>query len=302
MKNTVLLAIACAGCLISHAQETNDGRVYVTLSGVAAAEAFFSGTNQGALTVSFPYTVTDGATGVKSDSVFHSRVIHPFRAAKVFITPVSLEVGNRRFFFTGRFSPMLMGDGDVDNGYRYSLGYGRNFFIGMGHGAHGRRRQIVFKPSLNIEFINSRGRDNGSPMYLGTIDNADKTIQFDGSSANPTHTYSTGYSNQYTHTDSLKLLNIYYGQREWQLEPRITISNNPYGHLIHWEVYVGYTVPFSQKGKVIFTQDDSHGVANKPITDDAFTVLYNGSPVKRTPYYLNGLNVGFLMGVNFGHR
>jgi hypothetical protein len=298
MKNTVLLTIACAGCLIAHAQGKTDHSVYVTLSGIAAAESFISGTKQGALTVSFPYTVTNDATGVKSDSVFHSRAIHPFRPSKFFITPVSLEVGDSRFFVAGRFSPMLGGDGQVDNGYRYSLGYGRNFFIG---GVHGRKT-ILIKPSLNIEFINYRGRDNGSPFYLGTIDNADKTIQFDGTSANPTHTYSTGYDNQYTQTDSLKLINIYYGQREWQLEPRITVSNNPYAHLIHWEVYVGYTVPFSQKGKFIFTQDDTHGVAIKPISDDAFTVLYNNLPVKWTPYYVNGLNVGFLMGVSFGGR
>src|ERR1700731_1161926 len=144
MKNTVLLIIACAGCLIAHTQEKTDHSIYVTLSGVAAAEPFFSGTKQGALTVSFPYTVTNDATGGKSDSVFHSRAIQPFRPFKVFITAVSLEVGNRRFFVTGRFSPVLGGDGEVDDGYKYTFGYGRNFFIGSGPapGAHRRRKSV----------------------------------------------------------------------------------------------------------------------------------------------------------------
>jgi hypothetical protein len=301
MKNTLSLLAACLSCLIVHAQNATtaeNSTLYLTFCGLAAAEPFFSGTKQGALNVSFPYKVTDAA-GMTADSVFHSRTIHPFAPLKVFIIPLSLEIGDRHFFVLARLSPVLMGDGGADAGYRYSLGCGRNFFIGRGRSGRRQGKSLVIKPSLNIEYITYRGRDNGSPFYLGTIDNHARAIQFDGDVANPTYTYTTGsYANTVTHIDSVHLLNIYYGQREWIIQPKLTFSNSPYQHRFHWEVYIGYTLPFSQKGKLIFTQDDDHGVATKNMKDNAFLVQYNNAVVKTTPYYLNGLNIGFALGVN----
>jgi hypothetical protein len=304
MKNITLILATCLGGLNVCAQSTDPPKErthYLSLCMLTAAEPFFCGTKQGGLNVSFPYRVTD-AGGTVSDSIFHSRIIRPFLAFKVFIVPLSLEIGDRHFFVLARFCPILMGDGGADAGYRYSIGYGRNFFIGKKDPGT-KMGRILFKPSLNVEYINYQGRDNGSPFYLGSINNQDRTIQFDGGSADPTYTHTTGSGNhRVTHTDSAQSLNIYYGQREWMIQPKITFSNSPYEHWLHWEVYIGYTIPFSQKGKIKITQNDANVVANKNINDNALLVEYNNTTISKTPYYLNGLNVGFALGINSSHQ
>ena len=274
---------------------------YGTITGLAAAEPFFSDQKQGGLTVSFPYQVIS-PSGSTADSVFHSRVIHPFSALKVYIVHLGLDLGDRRQFASVHFSPVLMGEGDISSNLTFSFGYGRNLFFDWPSKSERPEKRFVLKPSMNILYANYKGTDSKSPTYLGTIDNKDRSITFGGTTAGPTYSYTTGgYDGQptNTYTDSTNLLNIYYGQREWSLQPKIAISTNPYRHRFYIEIYAAYTLAVSEKGKVYFNQDDDHQMDVRALNDNLLTVQYNGAPVKATPYHLNGWSAGFTMGLSF---
>lgn len=299
MKSTLLLVAGALSCMAVKAQHAQKD-FYCTITGFAAAEPFFSNQKQGGLTVSFPYQVT-GPSGSTADSVFHSRVIHPFSALKVYIVHFGADFGDRHQFASVHFSPVLMGEGDVSSNYTFSFGYGRNWFFDRAPGSKRAEKRFVLKPSMNILYANYKATDSKSPTYLGAIDNKDRSIAFGGVTAGPTYSYSTGGYNgpTYTYTDSTNSLNIYYGQREWSLQPKIAISTNPYRHWYYIEIYAAYTLPVSEKGKVYFNQDYTHQVAIKDLKDNLLTVQYDDTPVKATPYHLNGWSAGFVMGVSF---
>jgi len=299
MKSTLLFVAGTLSCMAVQAQHGQKD-FYCTITGFAAAEPFFSNQKQGGLTVSFPYQVTS-PSGSTTDSVFHSRVIHPFSALKVYILHFGADFGDRQQFAGVHFSPVLMGEGDVSKNLTFSFGYGRNLFFDWPSKSKRSEKRFVLKPSMNILYANYEGTDSNSPTYLGTIDNKDRTIAFAGGTAGPTYTYSTGgyNSSSVTYTDSTNSLNIYYGQREWSLQPKIAIGTNPYRHWYYIEVYAAYTLAVSEKGKVYFNQDDTHQIASKELNDNLLTVQYNNIPVKATPYHLNGWSAGFTMGVSF---
>jgi hypothetical protein len=297
MKRTLTLLVFA---LVGYAVKAQQNTLYVTVTGFAAAEAFFSNQNTGGMTVSFPFKLT-GPSGSTVDSVFHSRTIVPFSALKVYILHLGAEVGNRRQFAGFHFSPMLMGEGETSNNLSFTVSYGRNLFFDLRPKRGATDRRFVLKPSLGVLFVSYKGVDNGSPTYLGSIDNKGNTIEFGGVTAGPTYTYSNG--NRYdpqTYTDSVNSLNIYYAQREWSLQPKIAIGTNPYRRHFYVEVYAAYTLSFSEKGTVFFTQDDDHQVASRDLKDGNLTVIFNNARVKATPYRLNGWSVGFVMGLSFG--
>ena len=299
MKSTLILIAGSLSCIAVNAQPSQKD-FYCTITGLAAAEPFFSDQKQGGLTVSFPYQVIS-PSGSTADSVFHSRVIHPFSALKVYIVHLGVDFGDRHQFASVHFSPVLMGEGTVSKNLTFSFGYGRNLFFDWPSKSKRSEKRFVLKPSMNILYANYEGTDSNSPTYLGTIDNKDRTIAFAGGTAGPTYTYSTGgyNSSSVTYTDSTNSLNIYYGQREWSLQPKIAIGTNPYRHWYYIEVYAAYTLAVSEKGKVYFNQDDTHQIASKELNDNLLTVQYNNIPVKATPYHLNGWSAGFTMGVSF---
>jgi hypothetical protein len=197
---------------------------YCTITGLAAAEPFFSNQGKGGLEVSFPYQVTN-ASGATADSVFHSRVIHPFNAVKVYIVHLGVDFGDRRQFAGVHFSPILMGEGDVSGSLSLNFAYGRNFYFGRRSKSEPDEKRFVLKPSLGVLYAGYKGTDAGSPSYLGAIPNKERSIVFSGGTAGPTYTYSYG-RNPTTVTDSVSSLNIYYGQREWSLQPKIAIGTN----------------------------------------------------------------------------
>lgn len=107
------------------------------------------------------------------------------------------------------------------------------------------------------------------------------------------------YSDNHAHIYSVTDLNVYYGQLEWSIIPRLSITNSPYRHYFHWEVFAGYNLPFSEKGEIIFNQNDANKVGTIPITQKGYQVNYNGRPITATPYHLYGLEVGATIGISF---
>lgn len=306
-KKTSLLSAICICCLFATAQtdtSAKENSSYISITAVTGGEAFFAHSVTGPLTVTFPYRVIN-ANGVATDAVFHSRVIRPFSPFKVFLTPIALEIGNQNGFVLARFSPVLMGDGGKDAGYRYSLGYGRIFYIGRSFSKSKWGKSLLIKPSVQIEHIFYTGRGDGSNLYLGVINNQRKTILVDGVSAGPAYRYKTYPDGDFlsgaTAVDSVKSLDVSFGQRQWMFQPKVTISNNPYQHLCHWEVYVGYTLPFSRQGVIDLVDDGNHRVAAMDMGDAAFTVQRNGEVIRKTPYSLSGLNIGITVGFNLSH-
>ncbi len=301
MKSTLILIAGALSSMAGNAQHAQKD-FYWTITGFAAAEPFFSDQKQGGLTVSFPYQVIS-PSGSTADSVFHSRVIHPFSSLKVYILHLGADFGDRHQFASVHFSPVLMGEGTVSRNLTFSFGYGRNLFFDWPSKSERSEKRFVLKPSLNILYANYKGTDSKSPTYLGAIDNKDRSITFGGTTAGPTYSYTTGAwyesGSTTTFTDSANSLNIYYGQREWSLQPKIAIGTNPYRHRCYIEVYAAYTLAVSEKGKVYFNQDDDHQVTVKDLNDNLLTVQYNDAPIKATPYHLNGWSVGFVMGVSF---
>jgi hypothetical protein len=301
MKSTLILLAGTLSCIVVNAQDAKKN-FYCTITGFAAAEPFFSNQKQGGLTVSFPYQVTS-PSGSMADSVFHSRVIHPFSALKVYILHLGADLGDKHQFAGVHFSPVLMGEGDVSKNLTFSFSYGRNLFFDWPSKSKWSKKRFVLKPSMNILYANYKGTDSKSPTYLGAIDNKDRSITFGGTTAGPTYSYTTGDwydgGSTNTYTDSTNSLNIYYGQREWSLQPKIAIGTNPYRRWYYIEVYAACTLAVSEKGKVYFNQDDTHQIATKELNDNQLTVRYNDTPVKATPYHLNGWSAGFTMGVSF---
>jgi hypothetical protein len=298
MKSTLILATGALICTAAHAQLLNHQKdYYCTITGLAAAEPFFSNQGKGGLEVSFPYQVTN-ASGVTADSVFHSSVIHPFNAVKVYIVHLGFDVGDRRQFAGVHFSPVLMGEGSISRNLTFNFNYGRNFYFGQRSKSDEKR--FVLKPSLGVLYAGYKGTDAGSPTYLGAIPNKDRSIVFPGGAAGPTYTYTTGGYNTPTNsfTDSTSSLNIYYGQREWSLQPKIAIGTNPFSNRYYVEVYAAYTFAVFEKGKVFFNQDDTHQLAVDGLDQSQLTVQYDHAAIKSTPYQLNGWSFGIAMGVN----
>lgn len=300
MKNTLFLMIVVLFSVLAKGQSSpNDA--YCTITGFAAAEPFFTHQKQGGLTVSFPYKVSR-PTGGTADSIFHSSVIHPFSALKVYILNLGFEIGDRHQFVGIHFAPELMGEGANSKNLSYTLSYGRNLFADWAPQKDWSKKRFVLKPSLSILYSVYKGVNEKSPTWLGAIDDKRRSVDVGGTTIGPTYTYRTTDANfvGHSHTDSTNTLEIYYGQREWALKPKIAIGTNPFAHWYYIEVYAAYTFAFSEKGKVYFSQDDSHTVMVKDLKDPLLTVQYDNMPVKATPYHLNGWNVGFVMGVNLG--
>jgi hypothetical protein len=302
MKSTLILVTGALFCTAAQAQpRLFEYNHYCTITGFAAAEPFFSNQGKGGLEVSFPYQVTN-ASGATADSVFRSGVIHPFNALKVFIVHLGVDVGDRQQFAGFHFSPVLMGEGDVSGSLTLNFDYGRSFYFGRRSKSEPDEKRFVLKPSIGVLYAGYKGTDAGSPMWLGTIDNKDRSIAFPGGTSGPTHTYSYGRYSTTTVTDSINSLNIYYGQREWSLQPKIAIGTNPFAHVIYLKVYAAYTFALWEKGKVFFNQDDKHQVAVDGLDQSQLTTQYNNTMVTSTPYHLNGWSFGVAMGVNIKWR
>ncbi|HLY68975.1 MAG TPA: hypothetical protein VKR53_04555 [Puia sp.] len=298
----IFFAFAGSICvLIIRAQQADSTRRqrhdhYVSFGALTGGSVLLAGGNKGNLSISFPYTVST-LSGARSDSVFKSKAIQPFAQLKAFALPIFLEVGNEKQFLYFRFlSIAAIGD---YAGCNFSLGYGRSIWVHTrhGHAANITDRQFVIKPSVNIELTPYRGFDNGSPFYLGTIDNRNKYIKVLGYTAGPTFTVHGKYNSVY----NANTLDAVYAQTELAVVPKISISNNPFKHLFHWQINMGYNIDLFNRGGIILRQNFYESIKKPSIInfdDRGIVAKYNGHTITSVPYNLSGFYLGVELGLN----
>jgi hypothetical protein len=184
-------------------------------------------------------------------------------------------------------------------GYNFSLGYGRTIYLKRlhGHSVNITDRPFVIKPSLNIECTPYRGYDNGSQFYLGTMDNQNKYIKVLGNTAGPTYTSHDKYRKVY----AANTLDVVYAQTEVAVVPKISVCNNPFKHLIHWQINMGYNIDLFNKGGIILRQNFEQSIKTPSIInidDNGIVAKYNGNMVRAAPYNLSGFYFGIELGLN----
>lgn len=291
----ILLIILLHDCLIilgqpsdTIANKTNCN--YVSFCALTGSSFLFSNNKNGALSISFPYTVTSTG-GARSDSIFNSKSIQPYKQLKAFVFPLYLEVGSLRNFYTAQFFVSIIG---AASGYNYTLGYGRNFYFNKHFYAKKNisDNSFVIKTFMRIAYTNYRGYDEGSPFYLGNIDNENKYINVLGNVAAPTYTTS-GKSPQ---TYEAKTLDIIYSQNEWALAPGISISSNPYKHYFFWQVEMGYNFVLHEKGGIILLQNNFNKIKTLDLSESRIKVSYNNTLIKSAPYIVDGFYAGVKAG------
>lgn len=263
---------------------------YVSFCALTGTSFLFSANKNGSLQISFPYSVTN-AGGLRYDSIFNSKSIQPYKQLKAFISPLYLEVGSLKNFFTAQFLVSIIGSAA---GYNYTLGYGRSFYFNR-HFAERKSiisNSVVIKTFIRISYTNYKGYGDGSPFYFGNIDNTNKYIDVLGNIAAPT--YSS--SGRYVHTYDAKTLDVIFAQNEWAVIPGISISSNPYKHYFFLELEMGYNLVLHELGAIILTQDNFNKIKTLSLRDSRISVIYNNARVKATPYIIDGLCLGVKAG------
>ncbi len=277
---------------------TAKGDVY--FSWMVGASYLAHPTSDQQLVVSFPYSVTDAAGNV-SQHMFISSAIRPYSKHVGMASPLKFELGK-----PGWFVPFELHFGR--SGFtQFSTGYGRNFYFDY-PGKDKRSiydRSLVLKASVSAGLINYTHAPGKGAYHLGTINNYNDTINLQGMSSGPT--YQIGGSDDVsttTETDSTRSLDIYYVQREFVIIPRISISNNHYKHLLHWEFSVSYNIPFSDESGIKFMQNNEEpldGLNISPINSSTNHIIasYNGKTITSAPYRFSGIMFGASVGISF---
>jgi hypothetical protein len=280
---------------------------YFALTLLSGTGFLLSGNDDDAINLSFPYSVIN-SSGSKSDSVFISKPIKPYRFPKVFLFPITAEIGGLRHFVNFGFSFPLVGNST--GGYNLFAGYGYTFYVN-GFGDRSRRpeqKAFLIKPSLALSYTQDNGFND--PARMGTIDNSDKTILLFGQTASPSYSITTSYgrSGTSTTTYSAKTLDISYAQYELAVMPKITITSNPYLNGIRWALTIGYNIPLNERGRIQLLQDDGDGNQKAisspiPLSDGRLLATYNNQPITAAPYRFSNYFLSLeISAVHFKYR
>jgi hypothetical protein len=250
-----------------------------------------TGSNNGTMNVSFPYSV-DGSPSVP----FNSAGIQPYAHSKLFLLPVAFEAGGLHDFFKIGFSFSDIG-GSIA-GENIFLGYGHNFYLGFKSSQSPEDKALVIKPSLSFSY--SRYDGGNSNAHLGSIDNTGHSIDVLGHTAgqtfdvqNPADPNDPG-SVATTTTEGATSLDFAYVQREWALLPQLSITSNQYKKGPHWEFTVGYNLPIGEQGGIAINQSGDGGDNNTvaglvDLNHEGIETSYNGRPVSSAPFHFSGL-------------
>src|ERR1035437_6038006 len=279
------------------AQETAKNNLYFSFS-VGAGELFFPRTN-GQLQVCFPYTSTDQA-GNTTKNIFTSTAINSYAKRQV-MGGFNLELGTVRNFIEARFYT-------ANNSANVSAGYGYNLYFDLfkNEKRSQKEKTFVIKYSINIDFSNYTnwdGRGNATDYnYLGSIDNENKTINLLGFTSNPTYTYYDGfpYYTRTPHVVNTKNIIIFYTQNDWVVIPKISLTNNPYKHLLHCEVEVEYFLPLREKGGIQLFQNGTNAMTSGVLglNESSYTTTFNNKVITSNPYKFHGFFIGLTIGIN----
>ncbi len=176
---------------------------YVALTAGAGILAFRNVPGQ--MNLQFPYTVTD-ASGTVTHQVFQSKAISSYSRPSL-MGDINLEMGNWR-------NCVSIGIHPANNKAYIYMGYGYNFYFDIkGHSRNASTApKFVLKPSFNIAFSDYAHADKKAKdfNYLGSIDNADKTIELLGHVSSPSFHYKSGEDYE-SYTEDTKTLDILSG-------------------------------------------------------------------------------------------
>ena len=248
----------------------------------------------GNMHISFPYQTMD-MNGVKTSHIFKG---NSDRLLSGQSPEVSFGLDISKPFYAVNVST---GFNTTYQGAYYSIGYGRNIYVGKQ--SQKLRDRItnctwVVRPSINIAAFSFSGGN------LGNIDNTKTTIYLLGEEANPT--YSTYYGTS-KHIYQADRLAINYKQNQIGIQPKITLCTNPYKTKMSVQFFVSYFIPLFQSGGLQMIQYSTtnapHVVSGSTGTKikhhDEITATYNNEPFHSIPFRANNLFIGVALGINF---
>ena len=247
----------------------------------------------GNMNISFPYETMD-QNGVKTSHIFSG---NSDRLLSGQSPEVSFGLDVSKPFYAVNFST---GFNTTYQGAYYSIGYGRNIYVG--NQSQKLRERItnctwVLRPSLNIMAFSFSGGN------LGNIDNTNTTIYLLGEEAGPTYSTSYGTVKHTYHSDRLA---INYKQNQIGIQPKITLCTNPYKTKMSVQFFASYFIPLFQSGGLQLIQysntDSPHFVSGSAGTKiknhDEITATYNDQPFHSIPFRANNLFIGIALGIN----
>lgn len=262
--------------------------------------------NSGDISISFPYATIPANGGATTLNNYYQKIDHTFPRNFMLCDILHFTVGHNSFFYDvgiggkiriGYASPNFKaGEGLMLNaGFGYSLPFGKK------ERGNKEEKQFFFNSSLNI-FYNTVAVDMDND---NTINNSGKQIDVLGLIANPTYTYTVSHS---IYTTKASNLSLSLSEQCLSLSPKISITNNPYTHKLHFGVDVSYFIPLARFESLLFyqTSDSSfytgdHHVGSVPLKTNGIKVTYNNATVSKIPLNFGGLYFGVTIGYNFYH-
>jgi hypothetical protein len=251
----------------------------------------------GDLFTSFQYQSLARNTGTLTNQTFSAHTTNLFSKNHL-NAGGEIEVG-KKFYFNMKIGGM----GYMAN-VEGSMGMGYNLFFNKSN----RHRSEPEKYFL-LKFCLSLG-ENVFTQHLGTIDNAAKDIYMLNAVAPAVVAVTNRYGN--IHYYNAQTLHVDYEQTIYSLVPQISFANNPYKSRFHFQVDVGWLLPFFQTGGLSLDQLVSNS-GDKLVEQQNYlyphyfnsqtnglTLQYNGNPITKTPFNLGGPLIKFGIGINIG--
>ncbi|HXP50987.1 MAG TPA: hypothetical protein VN922_13595, partial [Bacteroidia bacterium] len=240
----------------------------------------------GILNISFPYSVIN-SSGVILQNVFQSSKSNIFSYYSPIISFLGCEFGTPKAFFTIGINTSIS-----YSGFNYEFGYGYNLYYKNRKLYTSKTKQsntLVIKPSLNFSYYQLQ-------TGLGVINNFNTNLYIFGGYANST--YQTTYKGTTT-THTASVVNVDFYQMDYAFSPKISISNNPYSHVLNWEITCGYIIPLSENGGLSVYQVGTDGdqysfTGNKltPLNLPGIHALFNTTTITNSPYTFRSLFLG----------
>ncbi|MGN6648162.1 MAG: hypothetical protein ACTHJT_16680 [Cytophaga sp.] len=244
------------------------------------------------MNISFPYETMD-VNGVRTSHVFTG---NSDRLLSGQSPQLSFGLDISKPFYVINFTT---GFNTTYQGAYYSVGYGRNIYLG--HQSQKLRERIanctwILRPSLHITAFSFSGGN------LGNIDNTNTTIYLLGKEAGPTYSTSYGIVKHVYHSDRLA---INYKQNQIGIQPKIVFCTNPYKTKMSVQLFVSYFIPLFQSGGLQLIQhsysDSSHFISKSTDTKikkhEEITATYDNQPFHSIPFRANNIFIGIAFGV-----
>lgn len=274
-------------------------KVSVTATFLTGADMLLPRHDNGMLSVIFPYSETD-AVGNITNHTFSGQTNKAYFPRRVFLFPASLALSvDHHFLSCSTFLGIV--DGQAALSLTLSLGYGYNFYWSPANGCNGHpaKRYFAITPALNLVYNADKSTHTA---LLGTIDNLGSTVHILGSNIGPTFVV---YQRNSATTYSAKNLNLYYGQGEVSLLPRVILASSSFKFRLVWEFSIGYNIAVFDRGAINMLQNDGNGHSNDAgntvsVKNKDIDLAFNNRKTSEPPYHFSGLY--FSLGMAIGRR